>query len=138
ADASWWHTTGRDRMVIGRRSKCRIFPVSFSLVMPSRLKGCSPMRPSLRGEPPDLPRQRWRTHRFWSTMVEVDAAEFAALRTRLEAIAYRMAGSVADAEDVVQDAWIRWSATERGTIAEPEAYLVRIVTRLAIDRLRSA
>ncbi|MFD0663592.1 RNA polymerase sigma-70 factor [Thermocatellispora tengchongensis] len=59
-------------------------------------------------------------------------------RGRLHAIAYRMLGRVGDAEDVVQDAWLRWSGTDATAVADPEAYLVRVVTRLAIDRLRSA
>ncbi|WP_323392783.1 RNA polymerase sigma-70 factor [Streptomyces jumonjinensis] len=57
-------------------------------------------------------------------------------RPVLVAVAYRMLGRVADAEDVVQDAWLRWTAREREQVAEPRAYLVRITTRLAIDRLR--
>ncbi|MGP3770763.1 RNA polymerase sigma factor SigJ [Streptomyces sp. SDT5-1] len=51
-------------------------------------------------------------------------------------VAYRMLGRVADAEDVVQDAWLRWSRADRADVREPRAYLVRITTRLAIDRLR--
>jgi RNA polymerase sigma-70 factor (ECF subfamily) len=60
------------------------------------------------------------------------------LRPRLFAIAYRMTGSVADADDVCQDAWLRWQAVDAASIESPEAYLVRIVTTVAIDRLRSA
>ncbi|MCK7626382.1 RNA polymerase sigma-70 factor [Streptomyces sp. RS10V-4] len=59
-------------------------------------------------------------------------------RPRLQQVAYRMLGRVADAEDVVQDAWLRWSAADRAEVREPGAYLVRITTRLAIDRLRQA
>jgi RNA polymerase sigma-70 factor (ECF subfamily) len=51
-------------------------------------------------------------------------------------VAYRMLGRVADAEDVVQEAWLRWSGADRTEVREPRAYLVRIVTRLAVDRLR--
>ncbi|MGW2589701.1 RNA polymerase sigma factor SigJ [Streptomyces sp. NPDC001515] len=51
-------------------------------------------------------------------------------------VAYRMLGRIADAEDVVQEAWLRWSAASREGVREPRAFLVRIVTRLAIDRLR--
>ncbi|GAA3125045.1 hypothetical protein GCM10017687_44220 [Streptomyces echinatus] len=47
-----------------------------------------------------------------------------------------MLGRVADAEDVVQDAWLRWYQADRAEVREPRAYLVRITTRLAIDRLR--
>ena len=47
-----------------------------------------------------------------------------------------MLGRVADAEDVVQEAWLRWSGADRGDVREPRGYLVRVTTRLAIDRLR--
>lgn len=53
-------------------------------------------------------------------------------------VAYRMLGRVADAEDVVQEAWLRWSAADRAQVREPRGYLVRVTTRLAIDRLRQA
>src|SRR5688572_2514271 len=59
-------------------------------------------------------------------------------RRLLFSVAYQMLGSVADAEDAVQDAWLRWSATDRDDVAEPRAYLVRVVTRLALDRMDSA
>lgn len=59
-------------------------------------------------------------------------------RGRLQAVAYRMLGRVGDAEDVVQEAWLRWSEVGTAEVANPEAYLVRVTTRLAIDRLRSA
>ena len=59
-------------------------------------------------------------------------------RRLLFSVAYQMLGSVADAEDVVQDAWLRWSAADRGGVAHPRAYLVRITTRLALDRMDSA
>ncbi|WP_371793161.1 RNA polymerase sigma-70 factor [Streptomyces sp. NBC_01471] len=57
-------------------------------------------------------------------------------RSVLAGVAYRMLGRVADAEDVVQEAWLRWSAADRGDVREPRAFLVRITTRLALDRLR--
>ncbi|MER7491374.1 RNA polymerase sigma-70 factor [Streptomyces pharetrae] len=57
-------------------------------------------------------------------------------RPLLLGVAYRMLGRVADAEDVVQDAWLRWAGADRSDVREPRAYLVRITTRLAIDRLR--
>ena len=65
-------------------------------------------------------------------------AIFAPLRRRLLRIAYRMLGSMAEAEDVVQDAWLRWAATDAATVREPEGFLVRIVTRLCLDVLKSA
>ncbi|WP_237318531.1 RNA polymerase sigma-70 factor [Streptomyces sp. JJ36] len=57
-------------------------------------------------------------------------------RPLLQGVAYRMLGRVADAEDVVQEAWLRWSAADHAAVREPRAYLVRTTTRLAIDRLR--
>lgn len=59
-------------------------------------------------------------------------------RNLLFRVAYDMLGSVSDAEDVVQDTWLRWSRVEDGHIANPRAYLVRIAARQALDRLRSA
>jgi RNA polymerase sigma-70 factor (ECF subfamily) len=53
-------------------------------------------------------------------------------------VAYRMLGSVADAEDVLQEAFIRWMGTNRGEVREPEAFLRRTVTRLCLDQLKSA
>lgn len=66
------------------------------------------------------------------------AASFDPLRPRLTRIAYRMLGSVADAEDVVQDAFVRWLGTDRAEVREPEAFLRRVVTRLCLDQLKSA
>lgn len=63
---------------------------------------------------------------------------FQCYRDLLFAVAYRMLGTVADAEDAVQDTWIRWSSAPRDDVAEPKAYLVRIVTNTALDRLRLA
>jgi RNA polymerase sigma-70 factor (ECF subfamily) len=63
---------------------------------------------------------------------------FDELRGLLYAVAYRLLGSVADAEDVVQDAWLRWSRVDPESVRDAEGYLVRVTTRLAIDRLRSA
>ncbi|MFE9774546.1 RNA polymerase sigma factor SigJ [Streptomyces sp. NPDC005931] len=57
-------------------------------------------------------------------------------RPVLLGVAYRMLGRVADAEDVVQEAWLRWSGGDRSDVREPRGYLVRVTTRLAIDRLR--
>jgi RNA polymerase sigma-70 factor (TIGR02957 family) len=66
----------------------------------------------------------------------VSAEVFEAQRPRLVSVAYRMLGSVAEAEDVVQEAWLRWDRIERSEIADVRAFLVRVVTRLSIDRLR--
>jgi len=68
-----------------------------------------------------------------------DAQTFEAHRGRLTGLAYRMLGARADAEDAVQDAFVRWSAASaRERIDNDEAYLVRTVTRLCLDRLKSA
>jgi RNA polymerase sigma-70 factor (ECF subfamily) len=65
------------------------------------------------------------------------AADFDPLRPTLIRVAYRMLGSVTDAEDVVQDAFLRWLNVDRSTVEEPAAFLRRIVTRLCLDRLKS-
>jgi RNA polymerase sigma-70 factor (ECF subfamily) len=59
-------------------------------------------------------------------------------RRLLFATAYRMLGSVTDAEDVLQDAWLAWSAADRSAVRHPKAYLVRAVTNLSLNRLTSA
>ncbi|MFJ6658492.1 RNA polymerase sigma factor SigJ [Streptomyces sp. NPDC091377] len=66
------------------------------------------------------------------------AKEFQRERARLFGIAYRMLGSVSEAEDVVQDVWVRWQEAERGEVRDPGAFLARITTRLAINVARSA
>jgi RNA polymerase sigma-70 factor (ECF subfamily) len=66
------------------------------------------------------------------------AAGFDPLRPTLIRVAYRMLGSVADAEDVVQEAFVRWMGTDRARVREPEAFLRRTVTRLCLDVLKSA
>jgi RNA polymerase sigma-70 factor (ECF subfamily) len=66
------------------------------------------------------------------------ALAFSRLRPRLFSIAYRMLCVRADAEDVVQDAWLRWDGSAQDGLQSPEAWLVTIVTRLSIDRLRAA
>jgi RNA polymerase sigma-70 factor, ECF subfamily len=66
------------------------------------------------------------------------AASFDPLRPKLMRVAYRMLGSVADAEDMVQEAFIRWMRADRSEVREPEAFLRRTVTRLCLDQLKSA
>jgi RNA polymerase sigma-70 factor (ECF subfamily) len=59
-------------------------------------------------------------------------------RGAMTGLAYRMLGSRADAEDVVQDAWIRWRGVDAGEVANPAGFLNKVVTRLCLDRLKSA
>lgn len=63
---------------------------------------------------------------------------FEASRGRLASLAYRLLGSAADAEDTVQDTFLRWQAADRERVEVPEAWLTKVVTNLCIDRLRSA
>lgn len=74
----------------------------------------------------------------WDGTVTADIVTdvFEEHRPVLTGVAYRMLGRIADAEDVVQEAWLRWSAASRDDVREPRAFLVRTTTRLAIDRLR--
>ncbi|GHH62218.1 RNA polymerase sigma24 factor [Streptomyces umbrinus] len=76
----------------------------------------------------------------WDGAVATDTLTevFEEYRPVLTGVAYRMLGRVADAEDVVQEAWLRWSGADRSDVREPRGYLVRVTTRLAIDRLRLA
>jgi RNA polymerase sigma-70 factor (ECF subfamily) len=59
-------------------------------------------------------------------------------RRYLTSVAYRLLGSVADAEDAVQDAWLRWRTVDRASVQDPRAYLTRVVTRICYDMLGSA
>jgi RNA polymerase sigma-70 factor (ECF subfamily) len=67
-----------------------------------------------------------------------DTSVFEAERPRLLGLAYRLLGSLVDAEDVVQEAWIRWDAGDTDAIERPAAWLTTVTTRLALDRIRSA
>ncbi|MBF8172601.1 RNA polymerase sigma-70 factor [Streptomyces olivaceus] len=67
---------------------------------------------------------------------DIAADVFEEHRPVLLGVAYRMLGRLADAEDVVQEAWLRWSGADRSAVREPRGYLVRVTTRLAVDRLR--
>jgi RNA polymerase sigma-70 factor (ECF subfamily) len=62
---------------------------------------------------------------------------FTAHRSLLFTVAYEMLGSAADAEDVLQEVWLRWAGDDRGDVRDPRAYLVRTTTRLALNRLRT-
>ena len=68
----------------------------------------------------------------------MDVNEFEQHRSHLFTLAYRMLGSASEAEDVVQDAWLRSSAAQSTDLRSPRAYLMTVVTRLALDRLKSA
>lgn len=83
---------------------------------------------------PSPPVGRWHDDGVTADATEV----FQQHRPVLDGVAYRMLGRVADAEDVVQEAWLRWSKADREQVREPRGYLVRVTTRLALDRLRQA
>lgn len=68
---------------------------------------------------------------------DVGADPFTEHRTLLFTVAYELLGSAADAEDVVQDAWLKWDAVDQDAVHNPRAYLVRIVSRTALDHLRT-
>src|SRR5215510_14090648 len=65
-------------------------------------------------------------------------AAFLSVRSRLFGIAYRMLGSTAEAEDVVQEVWLRWQAADRGLVRDATAFLATTTTRLAINVMQSA
>ena len=67
-----------------------------------------------------------------------EGTDFEQHRRYLSAVAYRLLGSLADAEDAVQDAWLRWQGMDRSTVLEPRAYLTTVVTRICYDQLGSA
>lgn len=71
---------------------------------------------------------------------DLDAAAdvFTRLRPRLFGIAYRMLGTAGEAEDLVQEVWLRWQATDRGVVVSPDAFLATTTTRLAVNALKSA
>jgi RNA polymerase sigma-70 factor (ECF subfamily) len=68
---------------------------------------------------------------------DLDQQLFHRHRNLLFSVAYRILGTAADAEDAVQDTWIKWSAADRSQVADPKAYLTRIVSNLALEQLRS-
>jgi RNA polymerase sigma-70 factor (ECF subfamily) len=70
--------------------------------------------------------------------MDSQTAQFQQHRQRLFGLAYRMLGTPADAEDVLHDAWLRWHAQDIGALDDPEAWLVTVTTRIALDRLRRA
>ncbi|PZF87019.1 RNA polymerase subunit sigma-24, partial [Micromonospora endophytica] len=70
--------------------------------------------------------------------LEEAATIFMGVRPRLFGIAYRMLGSVGEAEDLVQNVWLRWQTTDRSVVAHPGAFLATTTTRLAINELQSA
>ena len=73
-----------------------------------------------------------------STDLDHATAEFVAVRGRLFGIAYRMLGSRTEAEDIVQEAWLRWQKYDRATVVDPAAFLATTTTRLCLNALQSA
>ena len=78
------------------------------------------------------------TTRCLRAVSEADTASFQVVRPRLFGVAYRVLGSASEADDVVQDAWIRWQGTDRGEIRDPAAFLVTMTGRLALTVGQSA
>lgn len=78
------------------------------------------------------------TARWNANVPDTDVSAFEDVRPRLFGIAYRMLGSVVEAEDVVQDAWLRWQGTDRREVRNPAAFLTTTTTRLAINATTSA
>jgi RNA polymerase sigma-70 factor (TIGR02957 family) len=74
---------------------------------------------------------------FGSTVDVVTTDPFVRHRSLLFTVAYEMLGSAADAEDVLQEAWLRWAGVDHAQVRDPRAYLVRVVTRQALNRLRT-
>ncbi len=85
-----------------------------------------------------LSETRRSPHRSEAAELDAAARQFQALRPRLFGIAYRVVGTVAEAEDVVQDVWIKWHGYDRSVVEHPEAFLVTTTTRTAINVLHSA
>src|SRR3954468_626251 len=73
-----------------------------------------------------------------SSMTQSEPEAFEAHRSFLAGLAYRMLGSIAEAEDIVQDAYLRWARVDPSTVMLPRAFLARVVTRLCLDRMKSA
>jgi RNA polymerase sigma-70 factor (TIGR02957 family) len=83
-------------------------------------------------------RERWDQDRCGRTENADWVAQFIQARPRLFGIAYRMLGNAAEADDIVQDAWIRWQGADREEVRDPTAFLVTATTRLAINRVKCA
>src|SRR3954470_458964 len=87
------------------------------------------------------PASRAETSRLEESNTRTDddgLSAFMSVRPRLFGIAYRMLGSAAEAEDVVQDAWVRWQSCDRSQVLNPTAFLVTTTTRLAMNVVQSA
>lgn len=72
------------------------------------------------------------------TVAEIPEDLFSSERARLLGLAYRILGSLVDAEDVVQEAWLRWAGVDQDSIERPGAWLTTVTTRLSLDRLKAA
>ena len=73
-----------------------------------------------------------------ATTIDDGLRPFLAVRPRLFGVAYRILGSAAEAEDLVQDVWVRWQTTDRRPVQNPAAFLITATTRLALNVLQSA
>src|SRR5258708_7528148 len=88
-------------------------------------------QPALRAETSRSGESKTRTH-------DDGLSAFMSVRPRLFGIAYRMVGSAAEAEDIVQDVWLRWQTTDRSVVRDAAAFLATTATRLAINVMQSA
>lgn len=95
-------------------------------------------RPSDDASPTDRTAPEHGVSMDHTAVAPADVARFDDERPRLVGLAYRLLGSIPDAEDVVQEAWFRWAAADRTTIERPAAWLTTVVSRLGLDRLRAA
>src|SRR5207342_3617827 len=101
--------------------------------------GRRPEGPRLLGrlrDPAAAPERR-TLHGMSGTVGGTGTDVFVAHRNLLFTVAYEMLGSAADAEDVLQETWLRWAAVDLDEVRDPRAYLVRITTRLSLNRIRS-
>src|SRR3569833_3003431 len=139
-DAGRPRTPGRGRLRPPRRPRrrARPGPGHRRLLGPAhdRCHGHPPppRRAEVRRAEPDVPRPRGLP-RLGARVTATEA--FVAHRNLLFTVAYEMLGSAADAEDVLQETWLRWAGVDLGSVRDRRAYLVRITTRQALSRLRT-
>src|SRR4249919_1369967 len=122
-----------------RPSTRRASPVCSSPATGSARPGCCPTLRRRAARRRAVPRRAAWWRRGCDVQGETLNADeiFERERPRLVGLAYRLLGSLADAEDVVQEAWIRWQRTDVGELERPQAWLTTVTSRLGLDRLRA-